>query len=139
MGMVKKITHSSNVTIGPLTMLRYAFVLFAVLLLNSFTFAGHSAALTSGMSHGGMGEDHNSRNTATCITSCYAGIVQNENSVKENDEEDQDDGKPIAFFYTQNQPRQLDEKTIRQRLYAATEIEPPPKVSIHLLHGLIRV
>ena len=110
-------------------------VLLAVVLLNSLTFVGHSAAM-SAMSHDMSGMNHGSSDATSCATLCRTAVINKEDNLI-NDDESDDDSEPATPFYIQNQPLRLDEKSVSQRLYAA-EIKPPPKIPIYILYGVFR-
>ncbi len=119
-----------------LTAIKNTLVLLAVILLNSLTFVGHSAAMST-MSHGMGGMKHATTSDATsCATLCRTAVInKEENSV--NDSESEDDTEPAVPFYAQSQLLQTDEKSVSQHLYAA-EIKPPPKIPIYILYGVFR-
>lgn len=110
-------------------------VLLAVVLLNSLTFVGHSAAMST-MSHEMGGMKHGTSDATSCATLCRTAVVNKEENIINNDESE-DDTEPAVPFYAQSQPLQLDEKSVSQRLYAA-EIKPPPKIPIYILYGVFR-
>ena len=112
-----------------------ALVLLAVVLLNSLTFVGHSTAMST-MSHEMSGINHSSSNASSCATLCRTAVVNKDENVIKNDE-NEDDNEPELPFYIQNQPLQIDSKSMVQRLYV-TEIKPPPKVPIYILYGIFR-
>lgn len=109
-------------------------VLLAVVLLNSLTFVGHSAAMST-MSHDMSGMNHGSSDATSCATLCRTAVVNKEENIINNDESEDDER--AASFYTQSQPLRLDGKSVQQRLYAA-EIKPPPKIPIYILYGVFR-
>lgn len=110
-------------------------VLLAVVLLNSLTFVGHSAAMST-MSHDMSGMSHDSSDATSCATLCRTAVInKEENSV--NNDESEDDNEPALPFYISDQPLRLDEKSVTQRLYAA-EVKPPPKIPIYILYGVFR-
>lgn len=118
-----------------LTAIKHTLVLIAVVLLNSFSFAAHTSAMST-MSHEMSGMNHSSSDTTSCATLCRTAVVSKEENII-NDDESEDDTEPATPFYTQNQPLRLDEKSVSQRLYAA-EIKPPPKIPIYILYGVFR-
>ncbi len=118
-----------------LTAIKSTFVLLAVVLLNSLTFVGHSAAMST-MSHEMGGMKHTSSDTTSCATLCRTAVVNKEDAVF-RDDENEDDDEPALPFYAQNQQLHQDGKSITQRLYAA-EIKPPPKIPIYILYGVFR-
>ncbi len=110
-------------------------VLLAVVLLNSLTFVGHTAALST-MSHEMNGMSHGSSDASSCATLCRTAVISKEENVI-NDNESEDDNEPALPFYLSDQPLHSDEKSVSQSLYAA-EIKPPPKVPIYILYGVFR-
>lgn len=118
-----------------LTAVKNALVLLAVVLLNSLTFVGHSAALST-TSHEMGGMQHTSSDATSCATLCRTAVVNKEDAAISNDE-NEDDDEPALPFYAQNQQAYQDGKSISQRLYAA-EIKPPPKIPIYILYGVFR-
>lgn len=118
-----------------LTAVKNALVLLAIVLLNSLTFVGHSAALST-MSHEMGGMQHTSSDATSCATHCRTAVVNKEDAAISNDE-NEDDDEPALPFYAQNQQAYQDGKSISQRLYAA-EIKPPPKIPIYILYGVFR-
>lgn len=119
-----------------LVTIKNTFVLLAVVLLNSLTFVGHSAAMCT-MSHEMSGMSHNSTNASSCATLCRTAIINKEEYLV-NDDESEDDTEPAIPFYSLDKPLQTDEKSLSQHLYAA-EIKPPPKIPIYILHSVFRV
>jgi hypothetical protein len=118
-----------------LAAIKNTFVLLAVVLLNSLTFVGHSAAMPT-MSHEMSGMSHSSSNVSSCATLCRTAVINKEEYlVKDDDSED--DTEPAIPSYLQDKPLQTDEKSVSQRLYAA-EIKPPPKIPIYILYGVFR-
>ena len=111
-------------------------ILFAVVLLNSLTFVGHSAAMST-MSHDMSGMSHGSSDATSCATLCRTAVVNKEENAI-NDDESEDDDEPIAPFFVESQPLHLDQKSVSQRLYAA-EVKPPPKIPIYIIYGVFRV
>lgn len=118
-----------------LTAIKSVLVLLAVVLLNSLTFVGHSAAMST-MSHEMGGMKHTSRDATSCATLCRTAVVSKEDATIRNDE-NEDDDEPALPFYAQNQQFYLDGKSITQRLYAA-KIKPPPKIPVYILYGVFR-
>lgn len=118
-----------------LATIKNTLVLLAVVLLNSLTFVGHSAAMST-MSHDMSGMSHSSTDATSCATLCRTAVINKEEDAINNDESE-DDNEPAASFYGQNLPLRLDEKSATQRLYAA-EIKPPPKIPIYILYGVFR-
>ena len=118
-----------------LAAIKNALVLLAVVLLNSLTFVGHSAAMST-MSHDMNGMSHGSSDTTSCATLCRTAVVNKEENII-NVDENEDDDEPAVPFYVQSQPLRLDEKSISQRLYAA-EVKPPPKIPIYILYSVFR-
>ncbi len=115
--------------------IKHTLVLLVVLLLNSVSFAGHSAAMSS-MSHEMSGMNHSSSDATSCATLCRTAVINKEDNIINNDERE-NDTEPAVPFYVQNQPLKLDEKSVSQRLYAA-ETKPPPKIPIYILYGVFR-
>lgn len=118
-----------------LASIKNTLVLLAVVLLNSLTFVGHSAAMST-MSHDMGSMKHTSSDATSCATLCRTAVVNKEDAATRN-EENEDDDEPAFPFYAQNQQLLLDRKSITQRLYAA-EIKPPPKIPIYILYGIFR-
>lgn len=118
-----------------LAAIKNVLVLLAVVLLNSLTFVGHSAAMST-MSHDMGGMKHTSSDATSCATLCRTAVVNKEENAIRNDE-NEDDDEPALPFYVQDQQLHLDSKSISQRLYAA-EIKPPPKIPIYILYGVFR-
>lgn len=116
--------------------LKNMLILFAVVLLNSLTFVGHSAAM-SAMSHDMSGMSHGSSDAISCATLCRTAVVNKEENTINNDE-NEDDDEPIASFYVESQPLHIGKKSVSQRLYA-TEVKPPPKIPIYILYAVFRV
>jgi hypothetical protein len=112
-----------------------ALVLLAVLLLNSFSFAGHASAMST-VSHEMSGMNHSSSDTSSCSTLCRAAIINREKGVT-NGEENEDDDKFVLPFYVQGSGWLSDSKTLKQKLYADS-IKPPPKIPIYILYGVFR-
>lgn len=119
----------------PLAAIKNVFVLLVVVLLNSLTFAGHSAAMNT-MSHDMGGMKHASSDATSCATLCRTAVVNKEDTAIRNDE-NEDDDEPTLPFYAQNQQLHQDGKSITQSLYAA-EIKLPPKIPIYILYGVFR-
>jgi len=115
--------------------IKNSLVLLAVVLLNSLTFVGHSAAMST-MSHDMSGMSHGSSDATSCATLCRTAVVNKEETVISNDE-NQDDDEPALPFYTQAKPSQTDEKSLAGQLYAA-EVRPPPKIPIYIICGVLR-
>ena len=115
--------------------IKNALVLLAVVLLNSLTFVGHSAAVST-MSHEMGGMKHTSSDATSCAALCRTAVLSKEEVSIRNDESEDDDELAIPF-YAQSQQLQQDEKSVSQRLYAA-EIKPPPKIPIYILYGVFR-
>ncbi len=118
-----------------LAAIKNALVLLAVVLLNSLSFVGHSAAMST-MSHDMGGMKHTSSDATSCATLCRTAVVNKEEDAIRSDE-NEDDDEPVLPFYIQDQQLYLDSKSISQRLYAA-EIKPPPKIPIYILCGVFR-
>ena len=118
-----------------LAAIKNIFVLLAVVLLNSLTFVGHSAAMST-MSHEMGGMKHTSSESTSCATLCRTAVVNKEENAIRNDESEDED-EPAFPFYVQNQQLLTDGKSVTQRLYAA-EIKPPPKIPIYILYGVFR-
>jgi hypothetical protein len=112
------------------------FVLLAVLLLNSFSFAAHTSAQST-MSHEMNGMSHRSSDAGSCATLCRTAIINKEEATTDYDE-CEDDDEPVAPFFVQDQTLRTDEKSVSQMLYAAA-IKPPPKIPMYILHGVFRV
>ena len=119
-----------------LAAIKNTLVLLAVVLLNSLTFVGHSAAMST-MSHDMSGMSHGSSDATSCATLCRTAVVNKEENAI-NDDESEDDDEPIAPFFVESQPLHLDQKSVSQRLYAA-EVKPPPKIPIYIIYGVFRV
>ena len=118
-----------------LAAIKNTLVLLAVVLLNSLTFVGHSAAMST-MSHDMSGMSHGTSDATSCATLCRTTVVnKDENAI--NDYESEDDYEPAFPFYTPDQALRLGEKSVSQRLYAA-EVKPPPKIPIYILYGVFR-
>jgi hypothetical protein len=116
------------------------FILLAVLSLNSSGLAAH-ASIMSTMPHEMGGMSHEPSDEGSCAALCRTGVInKHENDVfNDRGEEDDHDHEPaLSLVYTRNQSLRTDEKSITQTLYA-TEIKPPPKVPIYILHGVFRV
>lgn len=118
-----------------LAVIKHTLVLLAVVLLNSISFGAHTSAMST-MSHEMSGMSHGSSDATSCATLCHTAVVNKEDNLI-NDDEREDDTEPAVPFYIQNQPIQLDEKSVSQRLYAA-EIKPPPKIPIYILYSVFR-
>lgn len=118
-----------------LAAIKNIFVLLAVVLLNSLTFVGHSAAMST-MSHEMGGMKHTSSESTSCATLCRTAVVNKEENAIRNDESEDED-EPAFPFYVQNQQLLTDGKSVTQRLYAAA-IKPPPKIPIYILYGVFR-
>lgn len=119
-----------------MAVIKSAFVLLSVLLINSAGFAGHSVAMTA-MSHEIGGMSHNSSNSNTCVSLCRTPVVNKEVNIIINDE-DEDDDEPLIPFYLQNQQfLQFDNRTLAQHLYAIAT-KPPPKVPAYILYSVFR-
>lgn len=118
-----------------LAAIKHTLVLFAVVLLNSVSFAGHTSAMST-MSHEMSGMNHSSSDASSCATLCRTAVINKEDNLI-NDDESDDDTEPAIPFYIQNQPLRVDEKSVSQRLYAA-EVKPPPKIPIYILYGVFR-
>ncbi len=118
-----------------LASIKNTLVLLAVVLLNSLTFVGHSAAMST-MSQDMGSMKHTSSDATSCATLCRTAVVNKEDAATRN-EENEDDDEPALPFYAQNQQAYQDGKSISQRLYAA-EIKPPPKIPIYILYGVFR-
>lgn len=118
-----------------MAVIKNTLILLAVLLLNSLTFVGHTAAMST-MQHEMSGWGHGSSDTTSCATLCRTAVITKEENGVRNDSDEEDD-KSVASFYVDNQRVWLDSKTISQRLYAA-EIKPPPKIPIYILYGVFR-
>lgn len=110
-------------------------VLLAVVLLNSLTFVGHTAAMST-MSHEMNGMSYGSSDATSCATLCRTAVISKEENVI-NDNESEDDNEPALPLYISDQPLYSDEKSVSQRLYAA-EIKPPPEIPIYILYGVFR-
>lgn len=118
-----------------LAAVKNSLVLLAIVLLNSLTFVGHSAAMST-MSHDMSGMSHGSTDATSCATLCRTAVINKEEDAN-NYDESEDDKEPAAPFYAQDQPLRLDKKSATQRLYAA-DIKPPPKIPIYILYGVFR-
>lgn len=118
-----------------LAVIKNTLILLAVVLLNSLTLVGHSAAMST-MSHDMSGMSHGSSDATSCATLCRTAVVNKEENVI-NDSENEDDDEPALLFYAQTQQLRTDEKSVSQRLYAA-ETKPPPKIPIYILYGVFR-
>lgn len=118
-----------------LAAVKHTLVLLAVVLLNSLTFVGHSAAMNT-MSHDMSGMNHGSTDATSCATQCRTAVINKEENATNNDE-NQDDDEPVVPFYAESQLPLLDEKSVSQQLYAS-EVKPPPKIPIYILYGVFR-
>ena len=118
-----------------LTAIKSVLILLAVLLLNSFGFAGHTSAMST-MSHEMSGMSHSSSDTSSCSTLCRTVVVSREENVIRNDE-NEDDDEPVLSFYVQHNSWLSDDKTLKQELYADA-VKPPPKIPVYILYGVFR-
>lgn len=109
--------------------------ILAVLVINSLSFAGHSAAM-SPMTHEMGGVKHDSSNSASCATLCRIAVISKEEKVTDNNENEEDD-TPTVPIYSSSQALRQDGKSVNQRLYAV-EVKPPPKIPIYILYGAFR-
>lgn len=64
------------------SIIKKALVLWAVILLNSVGFAGHSAAASAIMPHAMSGTSHSSANSAPCATLCRTAAVSKKMTTK---------------------------------------------------------
>lgn len=119
-----------------MTALKNALVLLAVLLLNSFSFAGHASAMST-VSHEMSGMNHSSSDTSSCSTLCQQRSSRPKKKGVTNGEENEDDDKFVLPFYVQGSGWLSDSKTLKQKLYADS-IKPPPKIPIYILYGVFR-
>ncbi len=120
-----------------LTAIKNSLVLLAIPLINSVGFAGYTSAMST-MSHEMGGMNHSSKDATSCATLCRTAVVDRDaNNPIRSDKEDDDD-EPVAPFYTLNQVGHINEKLVKQRLYA-NAIKPPPKVPIYILNAIFRV
>lgn len=119
-----------------LTAIKSTFVLLAVVLLNSLTFVGHSAAMST-MSHEMTGMNHQSSDATSCASLCRTAVLNSETTNPKQLEDDQDDDDTALPLPQQGQVWELSSSLVKQRLYAS-EVKPPPKVSFYILFQVFR-
>ena len=120
-----------------LTAIKSVLVLLAVVLLNSLTFVGHSAAMST-MSHEMTGMNHqSSSDAASCASLCRTAVLSNESTNPKQLEDDDDEDNTAVHLPQQGQTWELSSSLVRQRLYAS-EVKPPPKVPFYILFQVFR-
>lgn len=120
-----------------MTAFKNSFLLLTLVLLNSLTFVGHSAAIST-MSHEMNGMSHESGNTTICATLCRTAVLNNESNNPNQSENEEDDDLVMSPLLGLNQAWELSSRLVRQRLYAA-EVKPPPKIPIYIAYQVFRV
>lgn len=118
-----------------LKVLKSVALLFAVLLLNSVTFAAHTSAMPV-MAHDMAGMNHKANDNTSCATQCRTAVFNKEDAI--NSRYDVEDDEPVVPFYSQNQAWLFSDTHATQKLYADS-IKPPPKIPIYILYGVFRV
>lgn len=117
------------------TILKHSVVLLAVIILNSVS---HASATTAMSSHEMSGMSHSSGDRGSCATLCRTALLnRNTNDINRPDNEEDND-EPIPPFYSLSLITTVDEKEVKQKLYADA-IKPPPKIPVYILYGVFRV
>lgn len=114
--------------------LTHSAVLLTVVLLNSVS---HASAMTAMPSHEMSGMSHSSGDTGSCATLCRTALV-NRNTNDINHPDNEDDDEPATPFYSLALVSVVDEKEVKQKLYADA-VKPPPKIPVYILYGVFRV
>lgn len=115
--------------------IRNTLVLLAILLLNTFSSAGHTSAMST-MSHETKGVSRSSREISSCSTLCRTVVTNREENII-RDNKNKDGNEPVLPFHAQNRPWLSDSATPTQELYVDT-FKPPPEAPVYILYGVFR-